>query len=64
MFGGGPKPRSRDQKLLRRQPPSSIDHNVTDIACGMIEDNVVNLAELLVILAVERCSSYVFGRIF
>src|SRR6185312_190536 len=50
----------RYQKLLTAQPPAGINHNVANVAGGMIENHVVNFAEFFVIDPVNFGSANVF----
>ena len=61
VLGRGAHTFRGNNKLLAAEPPACIDDNVTKIAGGMIENNIVDLAQPFIIHAVKVGSADIFA---
>src|SRR5690349_7379567 len=52
-----------NEKMLACEPSASVDHDVPELASGVIEDYVVDLAELLVIASIQSSTADVVSLI-
>jgi len=60
---GGTYAIGRDEELFCAQPATGVDHQIGHISRRVIEDDIVDLAEFVVIQAIERGSAYIFSPI-
>src|SRR5260221_2940224 len=52
-----------NDELLGRKPASSIDDDVVDDSGGMVEDNVIDLAQLFVVQAIEMRAANILSSV-
>ena len=57
VFARGLKLLRRNDELFTGEPAASIDHDVMNLATGVIKNNVINFSSLWSVEAIDVCAS-------